>query len=186
MAKQKSETHNWLQSNLIRLSRVHYFYVLAHAVAIVIFDSWNLIPPEALAQRWTMTAVLMAVTTIVWFVARFRVPGNIYYASLFAALVLVDIAVAGVSVYTQRGMASRAVILFAVPIAIAAITHRWRAVVAAAALSVAAYAYAAIRYFIENPSEGYKVELYGEVAFYSSLFFVLAAILSLVIHTRRA
>jgi len=77
-----------------------------------------------------------------------------------------------------RGMASRAVLLFCLPIAMSAALRSKTALYGTAAVSAMAYSLAAIKYFMDYPSEGYKVELYGDVLFYSALFFVLAAMLS--------
>jgi Na+/proline symporter len=46
-----------------------------------------------------------------------------------------------------------------------------------ATLAAAAYSLTAVWYYVANPSEGYRIELYGEVGFYSALFFIVAALL---------
>jgi hypothetical protein len=83
-------------------------------------------------------------------------------------------------------MASRGVALFALPIVVSAITLSRSAIFATASLSVGAYSYAAIKYFTDNPSEGYKVELYGDVLFYSASFFILAAVLWALVRSVQA
>ena len=50
-----------------------------------------------------------------------------------------------------------------------------------AALSTAAYIMAATRYFYVNFNEGYKIELYTTLALYSVSFFILAALLWVVV-----
>lgn len=177
--------NNWLQTAVWRVSRVHFFFVLAYAVSIVAFDSWNLIPPDGLAQRWTLAAVLLVVNTICWYASRISFNRNLYYQGLAFLLVVADITLAAFTVYAERGMASRAVALFAVPIIISAILLRRSAVFATAALCTAAYSLAAVRYFAAFPSEGYKIELYGVIAFYSAVFFVLAALVTVLVGIRQ-
>ena len=176
---------NWLQAAVLRVTRVHFFFVLAYAVSIVAFDSWNLIPPESLAKRWTMAAVLLAVNTVLWYAARARGQRELYYKLLTVVLVITDIYLAAFMVYAERGMASRGVALFAIPIVISAALLSRSAVYATAALCTAAYSLAAVRYFAAFPSEGYKIELYGVIAFYSAGFFILAALLGVIVHARR-
>lgn len=180
MKKQKPPQVSSFRPSILRLTRVHFFYVLAYAAFILEYDAWKIITPQALSQRWTMATVMLIVTTICWYLARNRVSSDSYYKSIAFALISLDIFVAGFSVFSQRGMASRAVALFAIPIIISALISR-TAIFATAALSVAAYTYAAVHYFALNPSEGYKVELYGDLTFYSAIFFILAALLWVVI-----
>jgi hypothetical protein len=168
------------RSFTIRLTRVHFFYVAAYAGVVLLYDAWKLITYQSLLERWTMAVILLVVTTACWYAARQKVNSAAYYKYIVSTLILLDIYVAAFSVYTQRGMASRAVALFAIPIVISALVGR-SALFATAAFSVAAYSFAAVRYFALNPSEGYKVELYGDLAFYSALFFVLAGLLWVVI-----
>ncbi len=164
-----------------RLSRLHFWYVGLIAGQLIAFDAWKLIPPDAVLQRWSAVLLLFAVVTVVWYLG--RTPGKKpeFYQKLVWGLIIADILMAGYLVYAGRGMASRAVALFAVPIVVAACLKRPSGLFASAALSAAAYWFAAIRYFTDFPSEGYKIELYGDLAFYSAGFFLLAAVLNLLI-----
>ncbi len=182
---QKQKQVSWLQPSVVRVTRVHFFYVLAYAASIIIFDSWNLITPQAVGQRWTMAALMLVVTTWIWYMARSIVNNVAYHKAMIWGLVLMDIGVAGFNVYTQRGMASLAVALFAVPIIISAVLLNRSALFATAALSTAIYALATTRYFTENFGEGYKIELYGTISFYSAIFFVLAGLLWVVVRANR-
>lgn len=183
MAVKKQD--NWLPVTATRIIRVHFFFAFAYALNIIVSDSWNLIPPEALKQRWNIAAAMLVVTALLWYVARNITKRPQYYQYLIYVLILMDIAIASITVYAQRGMSSRAVALFAVPIAVSSALMSRTALYATATLCTAGYALAAIRYFIANPSEGYKVELYGEVSFYCLVFFILAAILSAVVRRAR-
>lgn len=164
------------QPLILRLARIHFVYVLAFAAMIIVADSWALIAPESTLRRWTMAAIMLVTTTAVWYAARQK--PRAWQARLPYALIILDIAVATFMVYEERGMASRGVALYAIPLVVAALTGSRSTVLATASLSTAAYGMAAIRYFVTYFNEGYKVELYATIGFYSVMFFVLAALLT--------
>jgi hypothetical protein len=78
-------------------------------------------------------------------------------------------------------MASRAVLLYIVPIVVSAVLLSRVAVLMTAALATSAYVLTAIKYFVDYFNEGYKAELYTEVGFYCAMFFVVAALLATII-----
>lgn len=172
--KQKQKASEDIRHVLLRLSRVHFFFVGIYLLATVIFDSWNLLAYETVVQRWSLGAGLLVVVTLCWYVCRLPIKSPTFYKVVFAVLLLADILFAAANVYLQRGMASKSVMLFAVPIISAALSRSRSLVLATASLSAAAYSLAAVRYFFENYGQGYRVELYGEVFLYSALFFVLS------------
>ena len=181
MVKAKVTISDWLQTGLIRLARIHFVLVAVFALYTIISDATNLITPDVVLQRWTMNTVLLAVAVIVWYFGRTRGAKPMVYRSLIYILILADIALASFNVYTQRGMASRAVVLYALPIIVSAVLLSRTAIFATAALSTAAYSLAAVRYFVVNFNEGYKAELYTEVGFYSVCFFLFAAVLAVLV-----
>jgi hypothetical protein len=162
---------------LLRLTRVHFFYVAAYMLSIIMFDSWNLISHEAVLQRWTLVGVLLIINTVIWYLCKVRLKNDNIYRLLLVALILTDIVFAAVNVYWQRGMASKSVMLFVVPIISAALIRSRSLVLATASLSTAAYSIVCVNYFNLNYGQGFKIELYGEIFFYSALFFVLGALL---------
>ncbi len=185
MTVRKSKTRSWLHSNVLRLSRVHFAYVAFFAIQTIIYDAWNLVTPTAVMNRWIMTAILLGITTMVWYLAHNTVTSTAGYKSLVWLLIVTDIAAASFNIYSQRGMASRAVALYAVPIVVSAVLLSRAALFATAALSAATYIATAVSYFVLNFNEGYKIELYGEVGFYSACFFVLAAMLWVVVRSKK-
>ncbi len=172
---------NTFTPRILRIARVHFALTFIWALAIVLLDAWNYITPEVVLQRWTMAAILLVVTTIVWYSARTNLKSQAFYSGLIVSLVGVDIALATFMVYTERGMASRGVALYALPIVTSALLLRRSAIFATAAICTAAYSLAAVRYFVVNFNEGLNIELYETIAFYSALFFVLAAIIWIVL-----
>ncbi len=180
MKKSKRTAVSPYRASVLRVSKAHFFYVLAVSVFVLQYDAWKLITPEAALQRWTVACVMLVVVTLCWFAARQQKTLDTYYQAILATIIVMDIYVAAFSVFSQRGMASRGVALFAIPIIVAATASR-AAIFATAALSLAAYWFASVRYFNLYPSEGYRVELYSDLTFYGATFFVIAALLYIVI-----
>lgn len=176
-----SKQQNWLHTSVIRLCRIHFAFVVAYAVQTALHDAWHLIAPNAVLYRWLLTAGLLIVTTTVWYLAKNSTATTNGYKALVFALILADITAISLIVYAQRGMASRAVFLYAIPIAVAAVLRARSALFATAALCAATYTSTAVAYFVLNFNEGYKYELYSEVAIYSFVFFIIAAILSVAV-----
>lgn len=181
MVKNKITYQSWLQTGLIRLARIHFVFIAMFALYTIISDGTNLIAPQLVLQRWTMNAILLTGTVLVWYFARNKVSSSSYYRALIYVLILLDITMATFNVFTQRGMASRAVMLFTLPIITSALLLSRTAIVMTAVLSTAAYSLAAVRYFVINFNEGYKAELYTEVGFYCGYFFILAAVLTILV-----
>jgi hypothetical protein len=186
MPNRKVTFTDWLQTGLIRLCRIHFVLVGAYAVYIIASDATHLIAPQLVLQRWTMDVILLVGVSVIWYLARARVKNSNYYRVLIYTLVMLDIAMATFNIYTQRGMASRAVILFSIPIIVASILLSRTALFLTAALSTAAYSLAAVKYFVDFFNEGYKAELYIEVAFYCAVFFGLAAALSVLVRFKNS
>jgi predicted dinucleotide-binding enzyme len=174
-----------LQATIGRLAQAHFFYVLAFALSIVVYDSWKLITPQAVLDRWTVAAVMLVTTTAIWYVDRAAKLDQIYDKVLISTFVFLDIFVASFLVYAERGMASRAVALYAIPLVVSAFLKSRNAIFATASLCVAAYSFAAVRYFVVFFNEGFKIELYGTIGLYSAMFFVLAALLSLLVRNQK-
>jgi hypothetical protein len=186
MTNSASNPTSRLKDPVTRVTGVHFFFAAAYIVSIISFDSWNLIPPDALSARWTFATILLVVTALVWYVLRSgQRRAWVYMASAYM-LIVVDIALAAFSVYSERGMASRGVALFAIPIITSAVLMTRAALFTTATLSAAAYSWAAVRYFAQNPSEGYKIELYGILAFYVAGFYIMAALLWAVVRPAKA
>lgn len=178
MAKKQQ---SYLRSCLLRITRVHFFLVLTLVISIIIFDGWNYITLENALSRWTITALLFVINTVVWYGSRDKTKGPGYYKSLLLVLIIADIATATAFVYNDRGVASPAVMLYAAPIVTAAIAYSRRALFAVSALCTASYVLAVVRYFVVNFNEAITVQLYGTAALFSAVFFVLAALLWIVI-----
>ncbi len=173
----KSSFYSSHYSRVLHVVEVHFLLVLAYVLGIISFDAWNLITHESVAQRWTYAGVLAIFVTIIWFLLKRYTKSAQAVTSLAYLLIALDIAFAGFNVYAQRGMASKAVMLFAVPLIVAAQLKSKFTVLATGALCVIVYSIAAVRYFHLFYGEGYRVELYGEVGFFSAIILILALML---------
>lgn len=164
----KTRPHNSTRSALIKVSKIHILIGLFFAIQIVVYDASKLITPEIVLKRWIMASVLILGAAATWYLARLN-NNAVVIRNLTWFLIAIDMFVASFAVYTQRGMASRAVLLFVIPILTAGVLQRKGAIYLTSAVAVAVYFVTAVAYFVLNFNEGYKVELYGEVGFYSAL-----------------
>lgn len=186
MPKKQTAARHQPRIMALRLARVHFFYVLAFAASIIVYDAWQLVPAAAILERWSVASGMLIVVTLIWYLSRSHTIKlqPVVYRTFIYILVLLDIAVASFLVYVERGMASRGVALYAIPIAVSASLASRSTLYTTASLCTAAYWLSAIRYFVINFNEGYKVELYSTLAFYSATFFVLAVLLWIVVRDR--
>lgn len=180
-AKPKVTLSSWLHISLQRIALFHFVLALGYAIQIMLYDASRVITPQVVWWRWIAVGSLLAASALVWYLAHNQNNDIPTYKRLTFLLVCSDIAFACFNVYTQRGMASRAVALFALAIASAAILLSRAALFTAAIMSAAAYAVTSVTYFTLNFNEGYKAELYGEIIFYSFSFIVLAGLLSTLV-----
>lgn len=181
MTKKSSTPSNWLRATAVRITRFHFLYIAAYMASIIVFDSWNLITHQAVSNFWTAAGVMLGVNTILWYISRMKFGSDMPYIVILLGLILADIIFAGLTVYWQQGLASKAVALFAVPLITAAALRSRTTLLATTSLCVASYSTATIRYFNAHYGESFRVELYGDVGFYCAMFFVLAGLLWVVI-----
>jgi hypothetical protein len=173
-----------LSGRILHAIRWQFVLLIAYAASIIAFDSWNLITHEVVAKRWTYAGILAILTVIIWFILKKYAKSKNSINVLTYFLITANIFFATINVYTQRGMASKAVMLYVIPLLIASKTSSKIALWATAGLSVCVYTIATVRYFHLFYGEGYRIELYGEVGFYSALILIIAGILSPAIKKR--
>lgn len=184
MAQQKV-LKNWLQVSSLRITRVRFALIAVFIMSTLAADAWNLIPGGTVLQRWTVLALVTVLNTVFWYASRTTVKSEVYYKSLIFSQIVMDILVVSLFVYSQRGIASNAAILYALPIISSATLLTRSAVYATATICASAYSLTAIRYQFLHPGEAYKVELYGELFFYCAVFFFIAALLQIIIRSKK-
>ncbi len=179
--KPKISLSDWLHISLQRVAVLHFLLVIGYGAQLIIYDVSKVITPEVVLRRCLSGGALLAFSAVVWYLAHNQNNNVAAYKRLTFLLVAADIAFASFNIYTQRGMASRAVALYALAVATTAILLSRAALFTTAILCAAAYIATTVAYFTFNFNEGYKAELYGEVMFYSFLFFILAGLLATVV-----
>lgn len=186
MAKSTNANSNgWNQKVLKHALNIHFGLIVLYAAYISLSLAWHLITPEAGTWRWTALAILSVSVILIWAANREqKTPA--YHRNLLWLLIMADIAFASFNVFSQRGMASRAVALYPVPIVLSAYMLRLRWLVATAVICSASYIFSAWWYFHTHFNEGYKAELVFEVGFYSIGFFILAALLWNLVHPKKS
>lgn len=175
--KKAKITFQSLYQRILRVTRGHFYLILAYAAATIAFDSWNLFTHEVIAKRWTYGGVLAVACCLIWFGIKRYARSYRALTYLTYALITVDILFASLNVMIDRGMASKAVMLFALPLVVAVQLRRRSVVLVTTGLSIAAYTTVAVRYFHTFYGEGLRIQLYGEIGFYSALLCVLALLL---------
>lgn len=173
-----------LRDRLIRTSKIHFILATVLIAQIVIYDASKLIPPEIVMKRWIATAGLLIIATIVWYFAKNKSTSIAHDNMLLFCLVVTDILAVSYLIYGTRGMASRAVAMYAIPVLVSAIALKRTAVYTTAVFCIAAYTTTAISYFVLNFNEGYKVELYGEIGFYSACMLLIAGLTSTLLPSK--
>lgn len=179
--KTKLLYRDWLNVGLQKVAVFHLMLIIGYSIQNISYDASKVLTPEVVLWRWLASGALAIVAVLVWYLAHNQNNNVATYKRLLFMIITADIVFASFNVYTQRGMASRAVALYAVAIVASAILLNRAAIYTTAVLSSAAYILTGVAYFTLNFNEGYKAELYGEILFYSFMFIVIAGLLSSVV-----
>lgn len=179
----KNKLHNGERSALIRVSKIHVLIGILLIAQIAAYDAAKLITPDMVLKRWIFSGVLLLGAAICWYLARLNNTRTVI-RNLAWFLISIDLIFASFSVYTQRGMASKAVLLFILPIIVAATTRRLGMIMITAAASAIIYTTTAVAYFVINFNEGYKIELYGEIGFYASAILAFGWMMWALVRTK--
>lgn len=179
--KRKVNFVDWLRVSLLRITRLHFLLAVFFGVQLFVYDASKLLTADAVMRRWIVIAIFLAGNAGIWYLAHNKQNDIATFKRLIFGLIALDIFVASFAIYSQRGMASRGVMLYALPIVVSSILLSPSAIFTTAIISAASYIATAVSYFVLNFNEGYKVELYGEVFFYSACFILLAGLLSVVV-----
>ena len=169
-----------MRTALRRASRVHVYYLAAYALSLIVFDSWNLITHEGIVRKWTLAAVILTIVIGCWFVSKQKFAFTTGYTIAMLVLIISGVIFAAYNVSWERGMASKSLILFIVPIVTAALTRRRTVLLATTGFSAVAYSVVVVRYFHIHYGEGFRVQVYGELLFYGIVFFVCAWLLRIL------
>lgn len=184
MNKKEKALSNRLRLGSLRTARLGFAFIGIYTFSTAIYQAWRLLTPDVIQTRWIVVLLLMSInTTLWWFSHRPRLRAG-YYRGIILMQIAMYLGIATYSIYTERGMASNAIILYAIPLIIVALEYSGKALAFTAGACAVSYAAAAIKYFKDFPSEGYKVELYGGIMFYTGILFVLAALLWVLVRSK--
>ena len=168
--------------SLTRVTRSIYFLIGFYILSIAMFDSGNLITREAVIDRSTLAFVLLVLNTAAWYVASDK---KIKSKNLpVYVLTLGLLAFAGFSTYWERGMASPSTILYALPLLSVATLKNRHALIATAALAIGIYAFSAIKYFNDFFNEGFRIQLWGQIALYSGVILTMTWLIMIIADLR--
>lgn len=176
---------NSMQQSVRTICKISFLFIGVFALAIIMSDAWNLITPTIVVQRWVTAGLFTAITALVWYAASFNTKKQLYFQLLLLFQIILYILLITYVVYSQRGIASRAVALYAIPIILSAIVKKRATIYLTAVFCTIAYALSSIQYFYANYGQAYKAELYVELGFFCSTFFVIAAISSVIASAKR-
>lgn len=174
--KQKS----WAQYSAVKAATANTYLAVAYMASTLIYDAWKLITVHDLAHRWEVGTILIVASSLLWYAASYKNSSDRHSKKILVSILFLDILFASYEVYTYRGMASRAIILFILPIIISGFLRTKRAIFTTATIVTAVYWLVGIEYFANHPSEGYKAELYGTLFFYGAIFYIAAALIAAI------
>jgi hypothetical protein len=156
---------------ITKLAKIQFSLVAVFAVYIIIFDSGNVLTREAVYHHWILEALLLAISSLFWVCTK-KAPARVTFVVLLVCIAM-QLVLAGYSTYWERGMASMSTILYALPIASMALSGSRTYTVGTSLFAAAVYITACTKYFYDYFNEGYRVQLYGQLFFFSALFLLL-------------
>lgn len=175
---------NNIQITVIRSLRLGIAFTIIFGLSNLIYKAWRLLTPDILQQRFYIAGTLLLIHIVMLAFATKHYSSVTTYKLIMWLQTLSFLTLAGYCIYSERGMASNAVVLFIVPIIISSLQRSGKALLATTTLAATIYSASAIIYFRQFPSEGYKVELYGGLLFYCAVFYVIAALLWVLIKSK--
>lgn len=168
-----------------KIIKSHFFVTIIFAAYTIVADSSRLFAPETILNRWKYLLGILLITTVVWLISNLFTINNIKINLLVGLLIITDIIVVSLIIYTERGMASSAVIFYSLPLLSAALTNKKPILTSTALFCISSYAYITIKYFVDYFNEGYKVQLYSSIGLHGSFILIMAYLLSVFIERER-
>lgn len=185
MKKKHRESPEILKNDVHRLAGIHYFFIASYVLTIILLHAWKVLTLEVVYNRWIAVGILGVLVTVVWYLSSSVIKNTKNLMILIYALVVFDIIFASWNVYAERGMSSKSVALFALPLAVAGVLRMRSAIYTTAVLSVIGYTIAVIKYYYVYPGEGYYAQMYVESLFACLFFFVIGMVLGVIVHAKK-
>lgn len=159
------------------LSMVNFSFLAAFAAFIIIFDSGNIVTRQGIYYRWMFEGLLFVAFTLFWVVIK-KVHSTAVVFTALATCVIVELALAGFMTYWERGMASTSTVLYLFPIISMALWKSRTYTIAVSLIASATYMMASTKYFYDMFNEGYRIQMYGEIFFYSAVFIIMGILIA--------
>lgn len=156
------------------ISVISIFFAFAFVGFMSANQAWGLQTQEVLNIQWIGLAISTIVFIILAVLAFRPKKSYAYYVSVLLLQSITYIILISVIVYYQRGMASNAIVLYCLPLISVMISRTAVAIFAVSVASILGYALAILKYFQDYPSEGYRIELYGQMLFYAFIMLLIA------------
>jgi signal transduction histidine kinase len=161
------------------LARLRWYYL--GALAIVTVTASSLANTDAVRNREiavTAAGIGLIINTLLWALTKPKNQSLLYYQVIAVAQLTLDVVLAASIIYAQQGLASRATILFAIPIVGAGLLFTQGFAYVTALLSAAGYALALAVYRHNNPGVYELHDITLPVVFYAAVFLIIAIIVS--------
>ena len=91
-----------LKANLRRMLKIHFLYIFALAIQIIVFDAGKLIEPVVVLRRWILVLSSLVVFTFLWYLMQKNNVSQDILRRIVLTLIIVDVTIASFYVYTQR------------------------------------------------------------------------------------
>jgi hypothetical protein len=183
--KKKKSTNKPQVNSLTRVTRSIYFALGFYVLSIIVFDSGNLITRDAVIDRWTLATGLLAINTVIWYIAsQTGIKQNKQHIATYI-LTTTLLIFAGFTTYWERGMASTSTIFYVLPLLVIATIKNRHALLTTAIVSSATYGYAGVKYFNDFFNEGYRVQLWGHLVLYVGMIFTVTWLIMVIAGLRK-
>jgi signal transduction histidine kinase len=161
------------------LARLRWYYLIILAGVVVITAMLAHDNVEHNQQvALTVGGIGLVVNTVLWALTKFKRRPLAYYQTIAVGQVLLDVALASGIIYFQGGLASRATLLFAIPIVGAGLLFTKTFAYVAAVLSAIGYTLALALYRHDNPGSYELHHVTVPAVFYAVVFLVIAIIVT--------
>ncbi len=159
--------------------RVRWYYI-SLLPAIAIASTLLISSDKTPARQYAIVALTgLALNALLWLATTRRQGSTNYYRATAALQVMLDLSLASFVVYSQKGLMSRATLLYAIPILAAGMLFLKGFAYVAAVMSALAYGATLLIYMNLHPGSYALHDAMVPIVFYGSVFVVLAAIISL-------
>ncbi len=157
--------------------RWYYLFILAAVTTITsLLTNDNTQHVRTIAI--TTACIGLTLNLVLWALTKFKNQTLLYYHTVAVLQLILDVALASIVIYYQHGLASRATVLYAIPIAAAGLLFTQSLSYITAVLSATGYTIALILYRYNTPDAYELRQITLPAIFYGVVFIIIAIIVS--------